>query len=581
MNRHTAPRIFAITASLSLALAASHAFAVLRYVDDDSLTPIPPYTNEANAAFSIQDAVNVSSIGDEILVKAGTYLYGGGCYMTANVTNRVYANIPILIRSEYGPAATMIAGGPGYRCVLLRGGATLCGFTLMNGTANQGWDTFYDHSGGGAILDGSTMLSNCIVTGCTAQRFGGGVELIGGGATSRMDNCTVTGNTAGESGGGVLVLGGEVSRCVITSNNAPSGGGVDLNGGLVQDSEINFNTASARGGGMLIYYGVSDYNYVCNNTCTDRGGGIYASGGLVSLTGATNNRALFGGGMACTGEAMIANCTGLRDIAYNSAQRGGGVYLEGGGTVSNSAICFNTASEYGGGARVTGGKLVTSSVYLNLCSNIGGGISMYDMGMVTRCWIQWNRALQQSGGVDIDEPDSFTDCLLLNSVVTSNSAVALGGGVNCYYGGIVQNCTITKNTSLDPAGIRCYLGGSVYNSIVYYNNGADFGSFGAGDSWTCDYSCVSTDVGAPHNTMADPMFTSYALDNYVLQGVSPCINTGSNMPWMVGEVDMNGNQRILFDIVDMGAYESDVPEPAAAAAAIIVCCGLVVRLRRG
>jgi hypothetical protein len=37
---------------------------------------------------------------------------------------------------------------------------------------------------------------------------------------------------------------------------------------------------------------------------------------------------------------------------------------------------------------------------------------------------------------------------------------------------------------------------------------------------------------------------------------SPCVNTGSNQDWMTNAVDLEGNARILNNIVDMGAYET-------------------------
>jgi len=40
-----------------------------------------------------------------------------------------------------------------------------------------------------------------------------------------------------------------------------------------------------------------------------------------------------------------------------------------------------------------------------------------------------------------------------------------------------------------------------------------------------------------------------------LEHGSPCINAGTNMPWMTTETDLDGHPRILYTTVDMGAYE--------------------------
>jgi len=55
--------------------------------------------------------------------------------------------------------------------------------------------------------------------------------------------------------------------------------------------------------------------------------------------------------------------------------------------------------------------------------------------------------------------------------------------------------------------------------------------------------------------VADPKFKNFAGGNFRLAGNSPCVNTGSNEPWMTNVYDLNKNQRIRYGVVDMGAYE--------------------------
>ena len=49
---------------------------------------------------------------------------------------------------------------------------------------------------------------------------------------------------------------------------------------------------------------------------------------------------------------------------------------------------------------------------------------------------------------------------------------------------------------------------------------------------------------------------SHSNGNYRLQTISPCVNTGSNLTWMVSTTDIDGYERIQNKVVDMGAYET-------------------------
>lgn len=145
---------------------------------------IAPYDTWAKAASNIQMAVSAAAVGDTVWVTNGVYRGGGAHFGTAVFSNRVQVIGAITVRSVNGPAVTIIEGQAGagggcgtgaVRCVYLRDGAALVGFTLSNGYTSVG-GMEYETWGGGVYAYGA-HVENCIITECTANNYGGGAAL--------------------------------------------------------------------------------------------------------------------------------------------------------------------------------------------------------------------------------------------------------------------------------------------------------------------------------------------------------------------------------------------------------------------
>ena len=63
------------------------------------------------------------------------------------------------------------------------------------------------------------------------------------------------------------------------------------------------------------------------------------------------------------------------------------------------------------------------------------------------------------------------------------------------------------------------------------------------------------------NITNDPQFVNALAGDYHLAPGSLCIDAGTNMAWMAGAADLEGNSRIVGDAVDIGCYEMSSVAP--------------------
>jgi hypothetical protein len=215
------------TAAL-LASYTLNAPAATHYVDASGTNATPPYTDWTTAAVNIQDAIDVSTNGDIVLVTNGVYA-GGGLVMTGGLTNRVALTNAITVQSVNGPWVTTIQGagatnGPSaVRCAWLTNNATLIGFTLKWGAT-----TGSDPNGGGVwCASSNAVVDNCVIVSNTAANVGTGVYqgtlnncLISsnGGLQAAVfsaivTSCTIAGNTNTSA-----VVGGAMTNCIVYNN---------------------------------------------------------------------------------------------------------------------------------------------------------------------------------------------------------------------------------------------------------------------------------------------------------------------------------------------------------------------------
>jgi hypothetical protein len=188
------------TSIVATLVLAGTSFADTIHVPDDYTT--------------IQEAIDVSNDGDEIIVAPGIYT-GTGDHVVDLKGKKIW------LRSSHGPTTTIIQGEGIRRCIYCGSGETLetiiDGFTVSGGRAAAGPGITCHY------VDATIM--NCIITGNESWHIGGGIALNG--SQAEIIDCEITSNWANLGGGiysrewGVPIISG----CFIANNIASNSGG--------------------------------------------------------------------------------------------------------------------------------------------------------------------------------------------------------------------------------------------------------------------------------------------------------------------------------------------------------------------
>jgi len=383
-----------------------NACAATYYVNVSNTVPASPFATWSTAATNIQNAVDISTNGDLILVSNGVYKVGGRI-VYGSTSNRVAVNKAVTVQSVNGSGVTLIQGyhvsgttngNAAVRCVYLTNGATLIGFTLTNGATRQLGDVTHEQFGGGVWCEGTNAcIYNCFITQNAAYNYGGGAYC------GTLSNCLMTWNSGYEGGAAcsnVLV------NCTLADNSASTGGGVVL--GILLNSCLISNNSAVFSGGGATYSALQNCtlvgNSVLNNTGPGGGGAIFST-----LTG----------------------CVLSNNTAIYSYEDGGGARNS---TLNNCALVNNKANYLGGGAYNC--SMLNCIFIGNTATNNGGGACF---GTAVNCFFLENMAINIGGAA--------SNCQLFNCTVISNTASGSGGGTS----GRLTNCIVYFNTApVDP-----------------------------------------------------------------------------------------------------------------------------------
>jgi len=206
---------------------------------------------------TIQEGINISVVGDTVLVQPGIYIEN----INFNGKNITVASLFLTTQDTTYISQTIIDGNQDGSVVTFESGedstTVLCGFTIMNGYAQGsmtlGW------GGGISCRDSNPSLENVTISNNLASFLGGGIFCYS--SDLSLVNVMITGNSTSDyssSGGGIYCSSSSLNleNVMITGNFAYYGGGIRC----YNNSSLNLENVTITG-----------------NSAYDSGGGIYCS----------------------------------------------------------------------------------------------------------------------------------------------------------------------------------------------------------------------------------------------------------------------------------------------------------------
>ncbi len=268
------------------------------------------------------------------------------------------------------------------------------------------------------------------------------------------------------------------------------------------------------------------------------GGNLYINGSGMATNCIIEHGLAYGAGgnVMCYHGGTLSDCTILDGQAFDfTTLHGDNVWLYNGGTITNCVLgdADLIPSEAMGMVKIRGAGHVYDSVIPGVITKSAPN------GRIERCTMRY---------ASLNTASTLVSCL-----ITNGNYDGIGLYIYPPYGGVnIHNCTVVNcDTAIEAHGEF-----NLYNSILASNVVEISQTETNGYVRNCRLDNPGGFDDVADCITDDPQFTAPANGDFTLYSDSPCIDAGSNS-YASGNIDLNGNPRIMRSIVDMGAYEAN------------------------
>lgn len=349
------------------------------------------------------------------------------------------------------------------------------------------------------------------------------VVTISGSSQVSMTDLTVRHGVAG-SGAGIYIIGAvelSLERVTLYRNEAASSGAAIY---------------AVQTGCMLI---IDESSFIENVAGTGNGGGIHSQFCSVDIADSAfvDNSANVGAGLNIADVAGIATLDRVSFMGNLARNLGGGLHtLRSTTEIVNSVFRGNLAESVDGSGGAGGG----------IFSNGGSDITLVNV------LVSGNLAGNAGGGIFVQSSTSPLN-LINVSVVGNRAHAGNAGGISAVYIGAVHNSIVWNNQDQTGTGnasssIRILATDDVESSLIQGFSAADLGGSGNLDGTSAANNPQFTATIGPGSAPS-------ADGDYHPAEFSPVVNAGDNALIAGYDLDLDGFDRIVEGIVDLGPYE--------------------------